>query len=221
MRALRLVVVVMGGLALACAGKDKDLGDGTDDTGDTSGDTSGGNGGDSGDSGGGNGGDSGSDSGDTPDYTWTPVLINFDENTRQVDVATVYPEVTFEVEAPYALYSWNYSTYSRSTPMSVYTAQSAGGAGVRTDIRFVFTRPVRALEFYTLGDQTNGVYGYVDVLTESGATDTVPLRGDGGATSAELCDLTAWDDIVEITLRDIEDAYTVNIDDISFEQRDR
>jgi hypothetical protein len=163
-------------------------------------------------------GDPGDDS-DPPDWTWTPVLIDFDELSGEIDVGTTYPEVTFSTDDDSRFYSWNYPSYARSEPYTAYTANSPGGAGVRADLTFTFTEPVRALEFWTLGDQTNGRYAWVDVVTEQGETGSVALVGDGGSSTAERCDLSAWEHITSITIRDVEDSYTVNIDDISFELR--
>ena len=154
------------------------------------------------------------------EYTWTPVLINFDELSDDIDVATVYPEVTFSSEEEgTALYAWDYASYSRSEPFTAYTARSGGGAGISTDLTFDFTDPVRALEFYSLGDQTNGKLGWVEVTMEDGSTAAVDLFGDGNAKTAELCDLSAYDNVTRIELRDITDSNTVNLDDISFEVR--
>ncbi len=156
---------------------------------------------------------------EAPAWTWTPVLIDFDELSGEIDVSTVYPEVTFSTGDSTRLYSWDYARYARSEPFTAYTANSPGGAGVKSDLTFTFTEPVRALEFYTLGDQTNGRFAVVDVVTESGPAGSVNLVGDGGSSTAERCDLSAWEHITSITIRDMQDAYTVNLDDISFEQR--
>jgi hypothetical protein len=164
-------------------------------------------------------GDPGGEDSDPPDWTWTPVLIDFDELSGEIDVSTTYPEVTFSTDDDSRFYSWYYPSYARSEPYTAYTAHSPGGAGVKADLTFTFTEPVRALEFWTLGDQTNGRYAWVDVVTEQGETGTVPLSGDGGSSSAERCDLSAWEHITSITIRDMEDSYTVNLDDISFEVR--
>ncbi|MFT5587506.1 MAG: hypothetical protein ACI9VR_005116 [Cognaticolwellia sp.] len=164
------------------------------------------------------------ETGDTVDaeveWVWTPVLINFDELSGEPDVATVYPDVTFSSEEEgTALYAWEYASYSRSEPYTAYTARSAGGAGISTDLTFDFTDPVRALQFYSLGDQTNGTFGWVEVTMEDGSTASVDLVGDGSAGSAELCDLSAYENVTRIVLRDITDPNTVNLDDISFEVR--
>jgi len=161
----------------------------------------------------------GTEDSDPPAWTWTPVLIDFDELSGNIDVSTQYPDVTFSTGEDTRLYAWDYASYARSEPFTAYTARSGGGAGVGSDLTFTFTEPVRALEFYTLGDQTNGSFAWVDVVMEGGATDSVQLVGDGGASSAELCDLTAWEHIVSITIRDMTDPNTVNLDDISFEVR--
>ncbi len=205
MRCLRWLGAVGGALALACAAPGSDE-DEKDPRGDADADTD---------------ADSDADTdADPPDYTWTEVLIDFDELDREIAVDEEYAEwVVFEVEEPYSLYAWEYATYSRSEPFSAYTAESPSGAGVRTDITFRFAEPVRNLEFYTLGDQTDGRLARVDVVTEDGAEDTVPLEGDGSSTSAERCDLRDYENVVSITVRDIEDSYSVNFDDISFEIR--
>lgn len=154
------------------------------------------------------------------EYTWTPVLIDFDELSGDPEVSTTYPEVTFSsAEDGTALYAWDYASYSLSEPCTAYTARSGGGAGISTDLTFTFTDPVRALEFYTLGDQTNGTYGWVEVFMEDGSTGQVDLVGDGSARSAELVDLKAFEHVTRIVLRDITDPNTVNLDDISFEVR--
>ena len=212
------VLTVCGLVALACGGGPKDA---PDETGTDADDTGGDNGGDNGgDSGGDNGGDNGGDS--EPDYQWEAVLIDFDDHDDSMDVTDRYAEwVTFEVDGREALHSWNYPTYSRSEPMSAYTTTSPGGPGVSVDLTFAFTRPVRALEFWTLGDQVNGPLAVVEIETEDGTVDTVDLRGDGGATSAERCDLTAYEHVTRISIVEMEDPYTVNLDDISFEIRDR
>ena len=152
------------------------------------------------------------------EYTWTPVLINFDELSDEMDVATVYPEVTFSSEDEgTALYSWDYAKYSRSEPFTAYTARSAAGAGVATDITFDFTDPVRALQFYMLGDQTNGKLGWVEVTMEDGSTGAVDMIGDGSNGSADLVDVSAFENVTQVVLRDITDSGSVNLDDISFE----
>ena len=52
---------------------------------------------------------------------------------------------------------------------------------------------------------------------EGGDTDSVQLVGDGGASTAERFDLTAWVHIVSITIRDMQEPSTVNLEDISFD----
>ncbi len=186
--------------------------DTTPDTGESAGDTDNDQGSDE------DTGDPGEDT-EGPDWVWTPVLIDFDELSAQIDVSTVYPEVTFSTDDSTRLYSWDYPIYARSEPYTAYTANSPGGAGVPSELTFTFTEPVRALEFYTLADQTNGPFAVVDVFTESGATGTVDLVGDAGSGTAERCDLSAWEHITSITIRDMRDPGSVNYDDIYFEQR--
>ena len=147
--------------------------------------------------------------------------IDFDDLDREMDVSDVYAEwVTFEAgERGYALYSWDYPSYARSEPMSAYTTTSPSGAGASVDLTFHFAAPVRNLEFYTLGDQTDGRFAKVDVEMEDGSTDTTNLAGDGNSSTGERADLTDYDNVTSITIYEIEDAYSVNIDDISFEIR--
>ena len=171
---------------------------------------------------GGGGGGGEDDTGDeAPSYTWESVVIDFDELDREIDVSEEYAQwVTFETaERDYALYSWDYASYARSEPMSAYTTSGPSGAGVTVDLTFVFAAPVRGLAFYTLGDQTDGRFAKVDVELEDGSTDTVNLVGDGSSSTGERADLTDYEDVVSITIYDIEDAYSVNFDDITFELR--
>ncbi len=156
-----------------------------------------------------------------PEPTWHDVLIDFDELDRDQSVDTLYAEaLVFEVEGGNSMNSWNYEAYSESPPCTAYTSSSPGGAGSEDDFRIVFTTPVRNFSFVSLGDQTDGKYGVADVLTEDGSTGTLNLRGDGGSSTGEVQDFSEWDNIVEISIRDISDPYTVNIDDITFEQQD-
>ena len=219
-RTLPVLASIVVLVSLACAGPKG----GKDDGGDNGGadDTGGDNGGDSGggDNGGGdNGGDSGEDT--DPPPTWSAVEINFDELSRDQPVDEVYAEwLTFEVEDGCTMNSWDYPTYASSPPNSAYTGTSPGGAGRAVNFWIRFVRPVRGFEFTSLGDQTNGVYGYADVQLEDGSTAEKALRGDGGASSGEVQDFSEWEGIVGIYVRDITDAYTVNIDDLRFEIQD-
>jgi hypothetical protein len=154
------------------------------------------------------------------EWVWTAVEINFDELSDEIDVATEYPEVTFSSsEDGTALYAWDYAQYSRSAPYTAYTARSAGGAGVVSDVTFDFTDPVRGLQFYMLGDQTNGKLGWVEVTMEDGSTGSVDMIGDGSNGSADLVDVSAFENVTQIVLRDITDSGSVNLDDITFEVR--
>lgn len=152
--------------------------------------------------------------------TWTPVTINFDDCDGNVEVDERYPDVTFVPEDGYHLFCWDYASYSRSEPFTAYTATSGGGAGAAVDLTWEFTRPVRALQFYSLGDQVDGPLATVTVHTEDGGRHTTSIVGDGGASSADLTDLSEWEDIVRIEITEMEDPYSVNYDDISFERRD-
>lgn len=220
MRTLPLTVVLFASLSLACAG-----GKGADDTGGGAGGNGGNGGGNGGngagdDTGGDNGGDNGGDT-EEPPPTWSPVEINFDELRNDQPVDDVYAEwLTFEVEERCTMNSWNYASYAASPPNSAYTGTSPGGAGQAVNFWIHFARPVRNFQFTSLGDQTNGVYGHADVTLEDGTTGEKALRGDGGASSGEIQDFSQWEGIVDIYVRDITDANTVNIDDLTFEIQD-
>lgn len=162
----------------------------------------------------------GDDSEPGPDPTYTAVEINFDDCDGDVNVDTRYPEVSFSTEDGYHLFCWNYASYSRSEPYTAYTATSGGGAGASVDLTWTFTRPVRNLQFYSLGDQISGPLAVVTVFTEDGTEAETNIRGDGDASSGDLTDLSEWDNIVRIEITEMDDPYTVNYDDISFEQRD-
>lgn len=79
---------------------------------------------------------------------------------------------------------------------------------------------MRELRFYSLGDQTDGRLATVTVYTEDGGEDQTYIRGDGNASTGDLTDLSEWEDIVRIEITEMEDPYSVNYDDISFERRD-
>lgn len=154
-------------------------------------------------------------------WTWTPVLIDFDELGGEIDLSDHYAEVKFSTDDDSRLYAWDYASYSRSPPFTAYTANSPGGAGVKAELTFTFPEPVRNLEFYALGDQINGTYAWIEVFTEDGQTFAVDMVGDGSSGTAERMDLTQWEHVTKIVIRDMEDSYTVNLDDISFEVRGR
>lgn len=166
------------------------------------------------------GGDGPGDDTSGADWTWTPVTIDFDDCDGNVEVDTRYPDVTFVAEDGYHLFCWDYATYARSAPYSAYTATSGGGAGARVDLVLEFTSPVRALQLHSLGDQTDGPLATVIVETEDGTEDTTEIVGDGSATTAELLDLSAWEHVVRVSIVDMEDAASVNYDDIAFERRE-
>ncbi|MCK6522185.1 hypothetical protein L6R49_12165 [Myxococcota bacterium] len=155
-----------------------------------------------------------------PSWTWTPVLINFDELPKQIDVDEHYSEyLTFEVEDGNSMWAWDYASYSRSEPYTVYTTKSAGGAGDESDFVIRFTNPVRAFEFWLLGDQTDGPLAKITVTMEDGSTAEELMVGDGGSSSAERVDLSAYENVVSVEVYEIDDPYTVNFDDFSFEVR--
>jgi hypothetical protein len=155
-----------------------------------------------------------------PDWTWTAVEINFDELKKEIDVDEHYSEyLTFEVEDGNSMWAWDYASYSRSEPFTIYTTSSAGGPGDSSDFVIRFTNPVRGLQFWLLGDQTDGPLASVTVTLEDGSTYEERMVGDGGSSSAEVVDLAAYENIVSVAVYDIEDPYTVNFDDFSFEVR--
>jgi hypothetical protein len=157
---------------------------------------------------------------EAPDWIWTPVLINFDELQKQIDVDEHYSEyLTFEVEDGNSMWAWDYASYSRSEPYTIYTTSRAGGPGDSSDFVIRFTNPVRGFEFWLLGDQTDGPLAKITVTLEDGSTHDERMVGDGGSSSAERVDLTAYENIVSVAVYDIEDPYTVNLDDFSFEVR--
>lgn len=155
-----------------------------------------------------------------PVWTWTPVEINFDELKKEIDVDEQYAEyLTFEVEDGNSMWAWNYPAYSRSEPYSVYTTDRAGGNGEASDFVIRFTNPVRDFEVWVLGDQVSGPLAKVTVTLEDGSTFEERMVGDGGSSSAERLDLTEYENIVSIEVYDIDDPYTVGLDDFSFEVR--
>jgi hypothetical protein len=223
MRLLPVVVTLAALSTLACAGGKKDA---PEDTGVVDSGTGNGGNGSGGNGGNGGNGDNGSDTNggngeDSQPATWSEVLINFDELRSDQTVDTEYADsLVFEVEGNHHMNSWNYPSYAESPPNTAYTCSSPGGAGVSTDFTIRFTRPVRNFSFVSLGDQTNGPYATADITMEDGSTDTMKLRGDGGSSSGELQDFSAWENVTSIFVHDITDSYSVNIDDLTFELRD-
>lgn len=153
--------------------------------------------------------------------TYTPVLIDFDELTEQVEVDQRYAEhVVFEVADGYHLFSWNAPPIAPSPPFAAYTTDRPLGAGQAVDISLVFARPVRALRFLTFADDTAGPLAQVRVLTEDGLEAQAEIVGDAGQVTAEQTDLSAHIDIVRVDIHDIIDDASVAFDDLSFEIRD-
>lgn len=151
---------------------------------------------------------------------YTPVSITFDDCSGEVPVDSRYEDVTFTTEEGYHFFCWDNATYSRTPPYTALTTRTGGGVGARIDLSWDFTTPVRALRFYSMGEETEGTLALVRVFTEAGDQGEVDLVGDGVEETAELTDLSAWDDIVRIEITEMEDAASVNYDDISFERRD-
>lgn len=157
---------------------------------------------------------------EAPSWTWTPVEINFDELKKEIDVDEHYSEyLTFEVEDGNSMWAWDYAAYSRSEPFTIYTTSSAGGNGDKSDFVIHFTNPVRNFQFWLLGDQTDGPLAEITVTLEDGSSFEERMVGDGGSSTAEVVDLTAYENVVSVTVYNIDDPYTVNLDDFSFEVR--
>lgn len=162
-------------------------------------------------------------SGDTGDIpaTYTPITIDFDDLTEQIEVDTLYAEhITFEVADGLHLFSWDVAPLAPSPPFAAYTTSMPLGPGTPVDIAFIFARPVRALHFTTFADDTTGALAQIDILTEDGGLQTEQLVGDADQGTPELTDLSGSDDIVRIDIHDIIDSGSVAFDDITFEIRD-
>jgi hypothetical protein len=158
------------------------------------------------------GNDTGLDTNTHGGGTYSPVFINFDEQSASVTVDELYEEVTFVVDAPYHLILGNFGQYY-SAPWMAYPSNASAG------YEMVFTRPVNALTFVVTGADQSVSIATVDVTTEDGAVVTVDLPGaTDGWFGYE--DFTRFEDITSLKIYDVTDAASFGIDDLSFRERD-
>lgn len=158
-----------------------------------------------------------------PDYTWSPVLIDFEDQTEESNCDAAYSEyLTFDVqERGYHMYSFEYPSQAHSGSWFVFTTDNPGSRGYEIDFTVNFPRPVRNLSWWLTGSG-DGKVALADVTTEDGEVYTIDFRvSTSGENGSGLADLSDYENIVSVAVYEIDDSAGFGLDDIEFELRDQ
>jgi hypothetical protein len=164
-----------------------------------------------------------SDDSSPPDYTWSPVFIDFEDQTEESNCDAAYSEfLTFDVqERGYHMYSFEYASQAHSGSWFVFTTDSPGSRGYEIDFTVNFPRPVRNLSWWLTGSG-DGKVALADITTEDGEVHTIDFRvSTSGENGSALADLTEFENIVSVAVYEINDSAGFGLDDIEFELRDQ
>ncbi len=142
------------------------------------------------------------------------VVIDFDSLADGTLVTNQFSEVTFSGTGALPAYVLGFSAIGNSSP-NVMASGDVYGDGSR-DTYLNFTLPVSNLSFLIVGDNSSGRAGLLDVYVNGLFASTLSFMVDGDGGTADLMDLTGFNDITRIEMYSITDIAGIGYDDFSF-----
>lgn len=146
------------------------------------------------------------------------VVINFDDLPRGgitgVVVTNQYPSATFSSNGG-VNYVTTQPSYYGSPPNFICTGRY-GAIDCQQDTIIDFRGPVDGLTFNAMGVNDTGQVALIDVYQHGALTATVPVIGHASSYAPELQDLSQYNGITRIQIRNITDSAGIGWDDFSF-----
>jgi hypothetical protein len=151
-----------------------------------------------------------------------PASIRFDDLAFDDVVTTQYADLaTFSILGTGAVrvadYEWAYVTAQVSSlPNWICPGDVCGGC-CNQDMAIDFTFPVRNLRFVGVGVDSSGKVAEVHVFQGDAEIGVVDVVGSGSDDQAPLVDLSVYQDVTRIEIRNITDSAGLGWDDFEFD----
>ncbi len=153
---------------------------------------------------------------DAPTSLPRHVLLRFDDLAAGVDIVAQYPDVTFGSQAGCANETSANYDFGQSPPNYVTTYFSCG-TGDTAPIDIKFASAVRGIKLRGIGVNASGKAATFKLIHADQRITMVDLVGVGAALTPLPIDLSAHQDVVELHVIDITDAFGVGYDDLEFD----
>lgn len=144
------------------------------------------------------------------------VVIDFDGLAGNVAVTNQFAEATFSSPTSGQEVRTVAFGGDNSIPNIICTATVGGSLNCTDDILVQFTNPAFNLTFLSIGDDTNGVAGLVDVFVSDVFSSTENINGDGSTATGEIVDLSAFSNVTSILIHGVTESGGIGFDDFSF-----
>jgi hypothetical protein len=151
-----------------------------------------------------------------PVASGSQTVINFADLANGTVVTDQYPSATFSSTSGNVNYVSDQPVYN--TPSFICTGPAGGSIDCTADTVVDFTSPVSDLTFDGVGINDTGQVAEVEVFDASGLIATIPIIGDAGGYTAQLVDLSAYNNVTSIDLTDITDSGGIGWTNFSFTQ---
>ena len=143
------------------------------------------------------------------------VVIDFDNVAAGTVITNNYADATFSSNAGQENRT-EAQNLGSSLPNFICTFAIGGQINCVNDTYVDFTSAVNNLTFYSIGANDNGHNADVDVFVNNAFAGTVQVIGNGTGSTPDLVDLTAFNNITRIEIKNITDFAGLGWDDFSF-----